>query len=101
MLYMYVYTYVICIYIYIYVSILYVYIYMSIGTMCILYICNRYSEFYMPYSRDALKKELVDSKTGMCVCVCGNHWVFDPKKVLDLLTPHDVRNKHPMTWVLA
>ena len=67
MLYMYVYTYVICIYIYVYI--LYVYIYMSIGTMCILYICNRYSEFYMPYSRDALKKELVDSKTGMCVCV--------------------------------
>ena len=85
-------------YMYIYI---YIYICVCIGTMCILYICNRYSEFYMPYSRDALKKELVDSKTGMCVCVCGNHWVFDPKKVLDLLTPHDVRNKHPMTWVLA
>ena len=68
----------VCIYIYVYmlyVYMLYVYIHIymymcvCIGTMCILYTCNRYSEFYLPYSRDALKKELVDSKTGMCVCV--------------------------------
>ena len=48
---------------------IYIYIYICISTMCILYMCSTYSEFYLPYSRFALKKELVDSKTGMCVCV--------------------------------